>query len=244
MGEKYMGERMIKIAVVEDNVTERKRINSYLNDYATTKKREFSITNFNDGLEFIEGYANLFDIVFLDIEMPRMNGLTAAKQFRKLDENAIIIFVTNLTQYAIQGYEVDAMNYLVKPIKSFTFNHALDKAIIQINKNADNYLIFKVDGILKKVNANNILYLEAFGHDIVCHGLSEDFSFPSSLNELESQTSVAPYNFIRIHRSIIVNPKHIREVRTNTIVVGDAQLPISRNQKKCVLECLLKAKQL
>jgi DNA-binding LytR/AlgR family response regulator len=232
---------MIRIAIVEDDESTQKIITEYINKFGNEKNYEFSVNIFSNGQDFINNCAAQFDLVFMDIEMPKMSGLTAARQLRKLDNDAVLIFITNLAQYAINGYEVDALGYILKPIKYFTFAHNLEKAVALIKRKEGKYIIFKVDGEFKKVHANNIVYLEAFGHEITCHTILEDLRITNTLNEMEKQLTSPPFHFLRAHRSILVNPIHVKEVTANSIIVnGNVELPLSKGQRKSVLSAIMK----
>ena len=102
---------MIHVAIVEDESKAREALKACLAYVAERNQTEIQITEFVSGTAFLGGYQPIYDIVLMDIEMPGMNGMETAKALRKMDAAVILIFVTNLTQYAIMGYEVDALSY-------------------------------------------------------------------------------------------------------------------------------------
>ena len=101
---------MIHLAIVEDEQLYIDQLTEYIHRYEAEKKLKFKISVFSDGAEIVEDYKGVYDIIFLDIQMKFMNGMDAAEKIRELDPNVVIIFITNMTQYAVRGYEVDALD--------------------------------------------------------------------------------------------------------------------------------------
>lgn len=125
-----MEEIIINIAVVEDEQQQILNYQNYLDRFQKERKIMVKTHYFNDGLLFLEQYhQNEFDIVLMDIAMPQMNGLETAKRLRTVDKNVCLIFITTLAQYAIKGYEVDALDFLIKPVGFDLFSIKLEKAI-------------------------------------------------------------------------------------------------------------------
>jgi len=100
---------MLRIAVVDDEQPARELLCGYIQRYSREKELPVAVTEFQDGLSFISNYKPIFDVVFIDIKMPLLDGMEAAKVLYKLDKNVCIVFVTNMAQYAVKGYEVDAV---------------------------------------------------------------------------------------------------------------------------------------
>ena len=120
---------MINIAIVEDEKLYVSQFKEYISRYEKESGNRINVSVFPDGAEIVENYSGDFDIILMDIQMKYMDGMTAAEQIRKLDSEVIIMFITNMTQYAIRGYEVDALDYVVKPVEYFSFSQKLDRAI-------------------------------------------------------------------------------------------------------------------
>lgn len=96
-------------------------------DYAEKKRKKVSVDIFRSGVDFIGDGTAVYDIVFLDIEMPLLNGIETAKKLRKFDSDVCIIFVTNMPQFALKGYEVDALDYVLKPVNSFNIKNTVKR---------------------------------------------------------------------------------------------------------------------
>lgn len=119
----------MRIAIVDDDAKERSLLKDYAERYAEEKKLDFGIVEFDSGLNFSADYAEPFDIILLDIEMPHLDGLKVAREIRKVDTAAVIIFITRMAQYAIKGYEVDALDFMLKPVTYFNLSAKLSRAM-------------------------------------------------------------------------------------------------------------------
>ena len=118
---------MIRIAIVEDEESYVKELTGYLKEYQNTYKEELEITVYRDGDGITSNYRAQFDIILMDIQMKFMDGMSAAEEIRKQDSEVVIMFITNMTQYAIRGYEVDALDYILKPVSYFAFCQKLSR---------------------------------------------------------------------------------------------------------------------
>ena len=125
---------MAKIAVVEDNTAVREELCGFIAKYAQESGCKLDVTPFADGSQIVEPYRPGFDIIFLDIEMPRLGGMPTAERIRQLDPEVVLIFVTNMAQYAIRGYEVDALDFVLKPVSYYQFSTKLERALQRIQR--------------------------------------------------------------------------------------------------------------
>lgn len=113
---------MITIAIVEDEDSYAEQLKDYINEYQKELGQRFKTIRFSDGDEIVEKYTGEYDIILMDIQMRFMDGMSAAEEIRKLDSEVVIMFITNMTNYAIRGYAVDAMDYVLKPVSYFAFS--------------------------------------------------------------------------------------------------------------------------
>ena len=225
---------MIHVAVVDDDAEERRRIKEYLDGISAKRGIEFSVREFTDGSSFIGTYTPEYDIVLMDIEMPGMNGLESARQLRSLDTAVIIIFVTRMANLAAKGYEVDALDFIVKPIDSYAFSLKISRALSRVASSADKILL-RIDGEIRCIKANTLRYIETDGHYVIYHTSDGTLKEYASLKSVEKK--VGP-NFARCNSCYLVNLRFVTSVRKNSVIVGGDELPMSRPKKHSFLEAL------
>lgn len=227
---------MIRIAIVEDEVRERAHLRDCLAYMAEKERLEFDIVEFGSGEAFLGGYQPVYDIVLMDIELPSINGMETAKALRRLDSFVLLVFVTNMVQYAVSGYEVDALNYILKPVNRFDFALKMNKAISRTAKRTEESVQIRAGKDLYMLPVAAIRYLEVDGHYIVYHTTEGDYSEYITLKEAEKKLN-KPY-FVRCNRCYLVNLKYVSAVRDDVVQVGRDELLISRPQKKAFLNAL------
>ena len=125
---------MTRIAIVEDEAAVREQLAGYVQRYIRQYGTPFEVTEFADGMEILEDYRPQFDIIFLDIEMPELGGMDAAERIRTVDPDVVLVFVTNMAQYAIRGYEVDALDFVLKPVNYYQFSTKLARALQRVQR--------------------------------------------------------------------------------------------------------------
>lgn len=224
----------MKIAIVDDRPEARDLLKKLIEDNTKNLTQSVEITLFNDGIELIDKYQSHFDLIYLDVEMEIMDGMTTAQKIRKVDSEVILVFVTNHAQVAIQGYSVDASDFLLKPLTAFTFAEHFKKILRKL-KTADDSILVKVSGTMKRVNVHTILYVESQGHYIDFVTTNEKFTIIDSMKNME--TLLDSQRFYRCNNSYIVNFAHVSNLdRTKSLLyIGDVPIQISRSRKK---ECI------
>lgn len=152
---------MISIAIVEDEDSCAQQMEEYLSRYAAESGEVFETVRFCDGDEILENYRAQYDIILMDVQMKFMDGMTAAEEIRKVDPEVVIIFITNMAQYAIRGYAVDALDYVLKPVSYFAFSQRLERAIGRMKRRARRYMTITIRGGACKLDIAEILYVES-----------------------------------------------------------------------------------
>lgn len=137
---------MIRAVIVEDDGEAADLLEGYIKRYAAESGIVFMIDRFDNAITFLENYDVGYDIVFMDIEMEDLDGVSAARLLRKRDRSVTLIFVTNMAQFAIKGYEVDALDFIVKPVKYYDFAFRLKKAVSRLNEKEEQYLPVSIAG--------------------------------------------------------------------------------------------------
>ena len=173
------------------------------------------------------------DILFLDIEMPTLGGMPTAERIRMLDPDVILIFVTNMAQYAIRGYEVDAMDFVLKPVSYYQFSTKLERALQRIRRRRGGQIALQVGGGVQLLDTDDILYLETRERLLHYHTADNTWSVRGSL--LKAEKELAPYHFARCNQCYLVNLRHVRGVQDDIVQVGEERLEISRRQRTSFL---------
>ena len=175
-----------------------------------------------------------FDMVILDIQMGKINGIELAKKIRKTDDDIVIAFISGMADYVFEGYEVQAISYILKPVKDNEVYNLLDYANKHANKE-DKYFILSVSGEKKKIKYDDIIFFESMGHYVVLHSEKAEYEYKYNISDLCLE--FAETEFIRTHRSYIVNVKYIEKITRNECqLINNIKVPLSRNSYKSVNE--------
>lgn len=223
---------MHQIALVEDEAEAADALSAFLDRYAAERGEAFEVTRFTSAIDF-EMTHQRFDLVFMDIQMPGINGMEAAQLLRAYDDETPLIFVTNLAQYAVRGYEVDALDFIVKPVTYFNFRMRMDKALRHIRRNASRTVTITTRDGMRVLALADIEYVEVSRHDLSYHiyGEEEPFVVYGSLVAFEQEVEGGP--FVRISASCLANMNHVRSVKGSSLLMrGGDTLYFSRSRKR------------
>ncbi|MFA6874636.1 MAG: LytTR family DNA-binding domain-containing protein [Bacilli bacterium] len=233
---------MIKTAIIEDEKKAADTLESFLVKFFTENNISYSITRYGEGFSFLSECQKGFDLAFLDIEMPHMNGIEVAKKLREKDTKMALIFVTNMVQYAIRGYEVDAIDYVLKPILYTRFEALMQKTMRIIGKHQDEEVTLKTTGGLRKVFLSSILYIEVYDHLLIYHTEEGEIQVWGTL--FGAQKSLPEKSFFRCNNSSIVNVEKITALNKSELTLSGISKPISISRsKKKGLSLLMNSKQ-
>lgn len=227
---------MIKIAIVEDEHAYAMQLQEYLHQYEVENGEVFEISLFSDGDEIVHKYKPVYDIILMDVEMKFMDGMSAAEEIRKVDSEVVIIFITNMPQYAIRGYAVDALDYVLKPVSYFAFSQRLNRAISRMKKRESKTLSISIKGGTVRLDVANIAYIESQGHTLIFHTLAGNYETSGTMKELEAD--LAKLNFYRGNKGYLINLAHVEGIKDGCAVVRGEQLLLSRARKKEFMETL------
>ncbi len=225
---------MAKIAIVEDDVTQRSSMKKYLTRYGEERNVSLELYEFSNAIPLLEGYSSDYDIIFLDIKIPYLNGMEAAKVLRKQDENVVIIFVTNLVQYAVQGYSVNALDYVLKPVTYTALALTMSRALRQVKDKGGFLLIKMVDGAFR-LRPADILYVESSQHNLLYHLYSGDVKVAYDTMYTIAE-KLKPLGFSLCSRCYLVNLKYVRNVKGYTVDVNGTPLRVGQTRKKQFME--------
>ncbi len=225
-----------KVAIVDDDRAESAVIHDYLNKYSRETGDEFTSDFFEDGDTIALDYKPIYDIIFLDIEMELLDGMSTAKHIRRIDKNVVIIFITNTPQYAVKGYEVDALSYLLKPVSYFAFAHEVRRSVERLKKRRSAFILLTGKYGAERIETRDILFAESMKHKLIIYTVSQKYVQSGTMKDIERKLS--DHGFFRCNNCYLVNLAAVTGVRDNTAFVGDFQLQISRPKKKAFMEAL------
>lgn len=225
---------MFNVAIVEDEESCLNQMKEILERYGREKGESFKITSFINGIDFVTDFSAEFDIVFMDIDMPHMDGLETAKLMRRADRNVALVFVTNLARYAIKGYEVDARDFIVKPIVYDVFAAKLSRIIERVRRDSEPYLIVTTRTGKSRIFLSDIYYITVQKRYVVLHTKAEDIEMHISMKELEARLQGS--TFVRGDNSSMVNLMYVTSVTQEGAVVNGKVIPCSRNRRKALLD--------
>ncbi len=221
---------MLQIAVVEDAENDRKILMNYLERYKTENRQDLTVRSFTNALSFINDDQIEFDIVFMDILMPDLDGMEASHKLREKDEFACLIFVTNMADFAVEGYQVNALDYLLKPVTYQRFAATMDKAVKYCDSKQHHVLSVRTQEGQLRMDVSSIYYIRSFKHYVYIMTSDKEYRVRSSMKEMEDQLN--PALFFRCDNSYIVNLAHVEQVTKDTAKVGAWEIPVSRMRRK------------
>ena len=229
---------MLRFAVVEDDPSMQKTIVDCIRRFSSEDGENCSVAVFSDGDEILDEYRAAYDIILLDIEMARLDGIKTAEFIRKLDEDVVIIFVTNMINFAVSGYAVNALDFVVKPITYVSFSQSLKKAAALINRRRRRYITIPTGVGILRLDSSKVTYIESFNHKLVIHTPEEDYTLSGTMQNMEALFS--DHGFFRCNNSYLVNLNAVERVDHNLVTVGGQELSISRPKRKAFMDALTK----
>ncbi len=228
---------MLKIAVVEDQSDTRACLCRFIRQYAEEHQLQLELQELSDGAEIAENYTPGRDIIFLDVEMPQLDGFGAAERIRAVDPEVVLVFVTNMAQYAIRGYEVDALDYVLKPVNYAQFALKLSRALQRVERRKGGQVTLQLPGgDVQLLYTKEIHYLETSSRMLHYHTVKGIFSVRASLQSAEKQ--LAGYHFARCNQCYLVNLAHVRGIEDGFVLVGEDRLEVSRRQRAAFMTAL------
>lgn len=229
---------MIKVAVVENEKDVAERFKSFIDRYASENSLECKVNLYYNAVDFLDEYTADYDAVFFDIQMPLMDGMTAAEKLREQDSEVAIVFVTNMAQYAIRGYKVNAMDFLVKPVEYFDLALEMQKIARRVGDKAEDYIWINAVGggtvtrTMQRVPFAEIIYVEILSHVVSVHTKTKGvLSFRGTLKEVEDKLDGRVFS--RVSNSHIVNMRCVSAIDGDEVHLFSGEVVhFSRARKK------------
>ena len=230
--------RKMKTAIVEDDAEAAKRLCKHLKRYEQERGVEFETTVFSDAVFFLFAYKPGFDCIFMDIDLPYLNGMDGAMKLREVDPLVPIVFITSLAQYAIRGYEASALDYLVKPYSYESLAMTLNRVVARVSTLRTGSIVVKNMQGARRISFDSIYYVEVHKHRLLYH---TDEGVTDVWGSMPDAEKVLPQeSFCKCGVSWLVNLRHVRSIEGNFVVVGadGDRLKISRPKKKAFIAAL------
>lgn len=221
---------LINIAICDDEKVQVELLAKFVNNWASKSNINTNIEFFYsaESFDFSWSMDKKYHILLLDIQMGEMDGIELAKRIRKEDKFLNIIFITAISDYIGEGYDVDAINYLIKPIEEKRLYECLDRGIQRIPRE-EKIILVDVDGETIRIKQEDIIYIEAFSHSININTKAKKYSTRKNIGIIEKELDEK--SFIRCHRSYIVGIRHIKKIGKIDIELDNGNvIPVSRRQ--------------
>ncbi len=224
----------MRIALIDDAPEIRAQLSEYVKRFGRENAVHLETAEFPSGDALLKGYNPIYDLLVFDIDMPGTNGMDTARQVRKMDENVVILFITNIAQYAINGYEVEAVDYVLKPVSYYDFSLKMKRALRQVRKRQEDRLLLDTRQGPVQLDVQDILYVEVLDHYLSYHTKDESYQVRGSFRE--HIPVLQEHHFSRCHKSYMVNLAHVKNIRSSGVVLDDLVIPIGRTYKDSLME--------
>ena len=227
---------MFRIAIVDDEAATL----AFLRDGTQAALKEAGLSAeikvFPSAEDFLAHMADSFQLILLDIQMSGMNGMECAERIRLKDQQAIIIFITSMVQYAVQGYKVNALDYIVKPVDSVQLKMSLNRAFKRLEAFRPKVISFRTPGGMTAVSVSEILFVEAVNHSAVARTTHGDIPCGMTLSAVESK--LQPYGFFRCHAGFLVNLAFVEQVTATDAITGGRCVPVSKHRRRELMQAI------
>ena len=228
---------MIKVAIIEDEKKEQEVLRQYFQKLEEETDFRYSLSFFENGEKFLFDFSyGQYDLIMMDIELSsKDNGITVSEKLRKIDNDVLLMFMTNLAQYAIDGYKVNAIDYVVKPISYFDFKLRIGQVSKRISDKAKEKVLIQTDGKKVVVLIKDIYYIETISHALIYHTSKGVFkTWGGTLKEIQKE--LGNMNFSMCNSCFLVNLEYVENVDGFTVTVKGEELSISHPRKKQFLK--------
>ncbi|MBM6692110.1 response regulator transcription factor [Bifidobacterium pullorum subsp. saeculare] len=227
---------MITIALIDDDDADAEVTASMIDRYFDGDASRYAVTRFADGDSLLRDYKASFDLMFLDVEMPGTDGVTVARRLRVVDDQTVLVFTTKMAQYAVEGYDVDAIGYLLKPLNYYAFSIKMRKAEDIVARRRSVTVPLTVGSETVFVPSADIRYVEVLDHALLYHTGEGIRKVWASLKD--AAETLEPVGFVPVSRYCLVNLEWVRAVHGDDVDVDGERVRVSRSRRKSLMQAL------
>ena len=211
----------IRIAVVEDEIEQYEYVKKLLTQWSEQSGESISVTHVTCAEEYLINYnqPDAFDVLFLDVYMKRMNGMELAKEVRKYDREVQMVFLTGVSDYVFEGYEIGAVRYLLKPVEQDKLSETMAVCLEKMKQKSDDYISFKYQGEVLRLLRSDIFYVEVYGHYLRMVTKTDTYEWKDSLQSMKSKLDAR--RFVEANRSVIVNMEYVSKITREECLLED-----------------------
>lgn len=220
---------MLLVSIIDPSKEDVTHLSALIERYFRRSGTAYVQRVYQSGMEFVRSAENS-DIVFLETDLEKLDGLETARIIRKLGNEAQLIFIARGAEMAIHGYSVDALDYLLKPVEPAAVECALDKAVRRLSSRSCAYLALKLPNGTASISTNDITYVEVFDHNLVYHTTGGDYTVRGRLGDVYEQLD-HDY-FLACNRSFIVNLRYVTEICTDHVILNGTKISVSKSHRK------------
>lgn len=220
---------MLLVSIIDPSKEDVTHLSALIERYFRRSGTAYVQRVYQSGMEFVRSAENS-DIVFLETDLEKLDGLETARIIRKLGNEAQLIFIARGAEMAIHGYSVDALDYLLKPVEPADVERALDKAVRRLSSRSCAYLALKLPNGTASISTNDITYVEVFDHNLVYHTTGGDYTVRGRLGDVYEQLD-HDY-FLACNRSFIVNLRYVTEICTDHVILNGTKISVSKSHRK------------
>lgn len=232
-----MGNELIKIVIIEDEIETAEKFRLIVERFFYEEKINTKIDLFDNANLFLNNYTSDIDLIFMDINLPGINGMDAASKLRTIDNNVILIFTTSLEQYALKGYSVNAFDYLLKPVNFYTLALTLKRALPRLKDNEKYIVVTDNKRTINNIKISNIKYIEVDNHLLKIH--LDGGQIIESYDSLKKYQEILKDNsFSLCNRCYLINLKYVSAIDKNDVIIDNEKLIISRPKRQEFLKAL------
>lgn len=233
------GGREMDIVICDDDSSARLQMKTYLERFDREYEMGLKLTFFDSGEAFLAAHPRQMDILLLDIRMYEISGIDIARRIREFDDELCIIFISNMTQFALEGYQVHAFDFLVKPFGYPVFEREMLQACKKVEAGKKDSLTVKNDEGVFRLPLREILYIETSDHKLLIHGKEQNIYCYITMGQLEKK--VREKNFFRCHQSFLINLAYVERLERDMVTMrGQVQVPVSRHRRRELIQAMTK----